>query len=101
MEDVSDSDSGTKRRKFKNGECDNNRTVHEEAAKDETFDIVVWIRSRRLQWLGHILRRGRERQIKQAIFEMYKNPTVGDLLMDTPKTSSCRELCTYVMDREY
>ena len=78
-------------------------TVHEEAAKDKIFDIVVSIRSRRLQWLGHILRTGRERQIKQAIFEMYKNPTVGDLLMDTctPKTSSCRELCTYVMDREY
>ena len=77
------------------------RAVHEEAAKDKTFDIVVWIRSRRLQWLGHILRLGQERQIKHSIFGMYKKPTEGDLLMDSPKTSSWKELCTYTMDREY
>ena len=62
---------------------------------------IFWFRSRRLQWSGHILRLGRERQINHAIFEMYKKPTVGDLLMDAPKTSSWKELCTYAMDREY
>ena len=49
----------------------------------------------------YILRLGEERQIKQAIFEMYKNPNQGDLLMDAPTVTSWRELCTYAMDREY
>ena len=40
------------------------RTVHEEASADKTFDVVMWIRARRLQWLGHILRLGDERLIK-------------------------------------
>ena len=61
----------------------------------------MWIRARRLQWLGHILRLGQERQIKQAVFEMYKSRKQGDLLMDAPTASSWRELCTYTMDREY
>ena len=77
------------------------RTAHEEASTGKTFDVVKWIRSRRLQWIGHILRLDNERQIKQAVFEMYKNPTKGDLLMDAPTTSSWRELRKYAMDREY
>ena len=77
------------------------KTVHEEASKGKTFDIVVWIRARRLQWLGHILRLNKERQIKHAVFEMYKNPTQGDLLMDAPTTSSWKELCTFAVNREY
>ena len=41
------------------------RTVQQEAsAKWRTFDLVKWIRARRLQWLGHILRLGPERLIK-------------------------------------
>ena len=77
------------------------RTIREETTAGKTFDVVMWIRARRLQWLGHILRLGKERQIKHAVFEMYKNPTKGDLLMDAPTTRSWRELCTYAADREY
>ena len=50
--------------------------------------------------IGQILRLT-DIQIKHAVFEMYKNPTQGNLLMNDPKTSSWRELCTYVIDREY
>ena len=65
------------------------RTVQQEAsAKWRTFDLVKWIRARRLQWLGHILRLGPERLIKQAVFEMYKNRQDGDLMMDSPVTKS-------------
>ena len=61
----------------------------------------MWIRARLLQWLGHILRLGDERQIKQTIFEMYKHPNQGDLLMDAPTVTSWTEFCTYTVDREY
>ena len=62
---------------------------------------MLWIRSRRLQWLGHILRLGTERLIKQAVFEMYKRPLEDDLLMDVPKSRSGHELFTYEENREY
>ena len=77
------------------------RSIRDEASADKTFDLVKWIRARKLQWLGHILRMGQERKIKQAIFEMFKSPREGDMLMDAPKTNSWRELCTYGCDREY
>ena len=76
-------------------------TIHEEASNDKTFDLMMWIRARRLQWLGHILRLGTDRAIKQAAFAMYKDPQEGDLLMDAPKSSSWKELCTYAVNREY
>ena len=77
------------------------RTIRDEATDGKTFDLIKWIRARKLQWLGHILRMGSERKIKQAIFEMYKAPQQGDMLMDAPRTDSWRELCTYGCDREY
>ena len=60
----------------------------------------MWIRSRRLQWTGHILRMGPERKVKQAVFEMFKAPTEGDLLMDVPAVSSWRQLNTIAADRD-
>ena len=77
------------------------RSAHEEAADGKTFDMVMWIRARRLQWLGHILRMGTDRQLKHAVFEMFKDPREGDLLMDAPERKSWRCLCTYACDREY
>ena len=78
------------------------KTPHAEASEDtRTFDLLRWIRARRLQWLGHILRMGQERKLKQAVFEIYKSPKPGDLLMDAPKSKSWRELTTYAADREF
>ena len=62
-------------------------------SKWRTFDLVTWIRDRRLQWVGHILRLGKEHKLKQAVFEIYKAPSEGDLLMDVPKVVTWRELC--------
>ena len=77
-------------------------TPHQEASpKSRTFDIVLWIRARRLQWLGHILRMGKERLLKRAIYEMFKNRKQGDMLMDAPTHKTWRELCTYAVDRDY
>ena len=42
-----------------------------------------------------------ERKLKQAVYVLYKSPTIGDLLMDDPKTKSWRELLQYAADKEY
>ena len=76
------------------------KMVHEEASAGKTFDLVRWIRARRLSWLGHILRMGTERSLKRAVFVMYKSPREGDLLMDAPRRDSWRKLTDCAMDRE-
>ena len=41
----------------------------EASAKWRAFDLVRWVRARRLQWAGHILRfQGRTRILKHAVF---------------------------------
>ena len=77
------------------------RSIREEATDGRTFDLLKWIRARKLQWLGHILRMDKTRMLKKAAFEMFKAPQQGDLLMDAPSTNSWRELCTYACDKEY
>ena len=77
------------------------KSIREEASEGKTLDLVKWIRARKLQWLGHILRMGKERKVKQAIFVMFKSPQQGDMLMDAPATNSWYELCAYALDREY
>ena len=62
----------------------------EASAKTRTFDIMMWIRARRLQWLGHILRMGTDRLLKRAIFYMFKErqETTRNILEDVRKHSS-------------
>ena len=74
------------------------KTIKEESTAGKSFDLPEWIRARRLQWLGHILRMGTERTLKQAVFIMFKAKQPGDLLMDAPETSSWRE--SYVRTRK-
>ena len=72
------------------------KTPHAEASIDtHTFDLLHWIRARRLQWLGHILRMTDDRKLKQTAYEIFKSPNPGDLLMDASKTDSWRELKAY------
>ena len=54
------------------------RTVREEEASEgKTFDLVQWIRVRKLQWIGHILRMGSEFGTKTektvCIYVMFKS----------------------------
>ena len=78
------------------------KSPHQDAScKWRTFDLVKWIRARRLQWLGLILRMDPKRQLKQTIFEMFKDRKEGDMLMDEPDTKSWRELTTFACDEEY
>ena len=78
------------------------KTPHQEASqKWQTFDIVRWLRARRLKWVGDILRTmGTDRMLKQAIFEMHMSPQDGDLLMDAPEHSSIAELIEKAKDRD-
>ena len=78
------------------------RSPHDEASPDtRTFDLLRWIRARRLQWLGHILRMEDDRKLNQAVYEIFKVPSHGDLLMDVPTVKSWRELRQYAADRDY
>ena len=47
------------------------------------------------------MRMGPKRLVKQALFEMFKAPQKGDLLMDVPKTKSWRELGKLAEGRDY
>ena len=78
------------------------KTQQQEASpKWRTYDMVRGIRARRLQWLGHVLRMGSERKLKQAVYEMYVSRTEGDLMMDAPATESWHELQKYAKDKDY
>ena len=77
------------------------KTPHQEASsKWRTFDLVRWIRARRLAWLGHILRMGTERKLKQAVYEIFKYRQPGDLLMDAPPHTSWRNLCEKAFEND-
>ena len=44
---------------------------------------------------------GKERLLKQVIYEMSKNRKKTDMLMNDPTHKSWKELCTYAVDRDY
>ena len=78
-----------------------NRTPHEEAsAETRTFDVVRWIRARRLQWVGHILRMDPHRMVQQAARHIHENRSTGDLLMDVPPKLTWEELRSLASNRD-
>ena len=80
-----------------------NRSPHEEVrVKTQTFDIVRWIRVRRLKWVGHmhILRMVPERMVNQSLRHIAENTTDGDLLMAVPPAMTWTELQALVTNRD-
>lgn len=59
----------------------------EASSRSTTFNLVKWIRARRLKWVGHILRMDDNRLVKKALLHIYNNPQQGDILMDTSADS--------------
>ena len=77
------------------------KTIHEESSKrTRTFDVIVWIRARRLQWAGHILRMHPNRLVHKAAHYIYNNRKEGDLLMDVPVSNSWRSLLMMAKERD-
>ena len=64
-----------------------------------TFNLVKWIRARRLKWVGHILRMDDERLIKQTLHYIFHNPQDGDILMDV-RATDCQHLLRQASDRD-
>ena len=44
---------------------------------------------------------GSERHVKQGVYEMFKAPQRGDLLMNAPETHSWKSLCKNAANKEY
>ena len=61
-----------------------------------SLSMSMWIRARRLKWLGHILRLqdndGEVRLIKQAVQHIHEFRRKGDLLMDMDNDISWADL---------
>ena len=77
------------------------RTRHEEASHStSSFNILLWIRSRRLKWLGHILRMEDSRLVKQEVKQIHEYRRQGDLLMDTEVELSWEALLMQASDRD-
>ena len=64
------------------------------------ISLVRWIRARRLAWQGHILRMGRERKLKHAVYEVFNDRQPGDLLMDSPPHTSWWDLCEKAFEND-
>ena len=76
------------------------KSKREEAtAATTTFDILAWIRARRLKWAGHILRLDEKRLIRHTLRVIYDNPQEGDMLMDV-RDSSWEELVKAATDKD-
>ena len=77
------------------------KSRHEESSYNtSSFNILLWIRSRRLKWLGHILRMDDSRLVKQAVKQIHTHRRQGDLLMDTDSELSWEALLTKASDRD-
>ena len=77
------------------------QSPHEEASeKTRTFDVVKWIRVRRLQWVGHIARMSQDRLVQQALHHIAEHRSEGDLLMDIPRSWAWTDLIQFAADRD-
>ena len=72
----------------------------ESTADTCTFNLLLWIRARRLRWLGHILRLQDERLVKQAIKHIHGHRQDGDMLMDVDPSLSWEALVELARDKD-
>ena len=76
------------------------RDAHTEASpKSRTFDVILAIRKRKHEWLGHILRMGDVRLVKHAVKVQYESGDFSNMLADAPPSKSFAHLCEMARDR--
>ena len=65
-----------------------------------SFDIMIIkvLRTRRLRWLGHILRMDEDRLIRKAVTSIVKPYPEGSILMDAPDHDSMADLIAMAGD---
>ena len=77
------------------------KTVREEASsRTRSFDMVSWVRARRLTWLRQILRMDSSRDIHKLVKYMFDERFEGDLLADAPDTDTFEELVEMAVKSE-
>ena len=76
-----------------------NSIPHEARPATTSFNIIKKLRSRRLRWVGHILRAGPQNPSFQALKTLHANPVPGSLLMDVPIRDSIETVANLAKDR--
>jgi len=66
------------------------------------FDLVTYLRKRRLQWCGHLLRMGKDRDIHNMLNCIYnrRHKIKGTILQDVPETKKFEELMKLAVNRK-
>ena len=76
------------------------KSIQQEACRSTTtFDILPWIRGKRLQWVGHILRLPPTRLLHRTLQHIHDQAIPGDMLMDAP-IGEWKELVKLAEDRK-
>ena len=78
------------------------RDVQTEArSATSSFDLIKNIRTRRLKWLGQILRGDQTRILFKAIEQQHVAQDPGNLFMDTPNHVSLEDMIVLAKDKTY
>ena len=82
------------------------RTVEDEY-RVPTVDLVLWLRMRRLRWLGHVLRQPEQRLTRRVVLALHSEqlercgaPDPEGVLMDAPAHRTVDELVALAEDKD-
>ena len=66
-----------------------------------TWDLIKTLRTRRLRWLGHILRLDEDRLLRKVVIAMEKPYPKGSIMMDAPPHDTMDDLIYLAGDHGY
>ena len=78
------------------------RSVRDEArSATASYDVVKHIRTRRLRWLGEILRGDQNRLLFHAMRAQHRMKSAGSMLMDAPQVDNFDDLIPLANDKVF